>query len=121
MKITLEKTFELLQKSTAIVTDNGVVCPSLYEINIGGLNEFCSFETQDDQFLVYRYSFLEIDNQEVDLVGASLFLISSNEENDNKEVVQITLLKNWDAESDIVQSEAHLKNLEKYCFPYKGE
>lgn len=94
MLITLNKALELLENCSGIVTDQGITFPTL--IDDDEEKEFLEFEFTDDDGLIFEYKFYSQDNQNVELVGSSLFLIDSE-----KETVQITLLINWDAESSI--------------------
>ena len=101
MRIKLIIAYGLLSRAAGIVTDQGLTAPSLYEINVGGLHEFCILEQTDDDGLVYKSIFLEKDNQEVLLVNSSLFL-----KNSDGEEIQITLLKEWEVESELVFEES---------------
>jgi hypothetical protein len=96
MKIALQKAIELLSDSAGIVTDKGITFPTLFEVD-EPVEPFLEFEFTDDDGFIFEYKFYVKENQEVELVGSSLFLIDSE-----KETIQITLLKNWQAENDLI-------------------
>ena len=87
-KITLKEAYNLLEDASAVIIDNDVVLyPSLEPISGDELNEFLFFRW-DDGGLEYTLKFLEGDNQEVKVVGSSMFLYA---EGDN-EHTQLTIL-----------------------------
>lgn len=86
--ITLKEAHQILEDASAIIIDDDVVLyPSLEPISGDELNEFL-FLRWDDGGLEYTLQFLEGDNQEVEVVGSSMFLYA---EGDN-EHTQITIL-----------------------------
>ena len=88
-KITLKEAHQILEDASAIIIDNDVVLyPSLEPISGDELNEFL-FLRWDDGGLEYTLKFLEGDNQEVEIVGSSMFLYDTLSNNDH---IQITIL-----------------------------
>jgi hypothetical protein len=91
MKIPLQKAFEILQDASAvIINDQIVVYPSLSELEDDELNEFLSFSWNEGG-LEYILKFNEGDNQEVSVIGSSMFLYDTDTM-DEDDHTQITIL-----------------------------
>lgn len=89
MKITLEKAIDLLENADAVVINNDLlVYPSIDGINNDPENEFMFLSHSDPDGLIYSYKFKEGNNQEVNIVGHSMFLID-----DEGDSIQLTLLQ----------------------------
>ena len=90
-KITLKEAFRILEDASAvIINDDVVLYPSLWELRDDDTNEFLFFRW-DDGGLEYNLAFKEGDNQEVKLVGSSMFLYDTNSEGE-EDHTQITIL-----------------------------
>lgn len=91
MKIPLQKAFEILQDASAIiVNDQIVVYPSLSDLEDDDTNEFLSI-SWDEGGLEYILKFNEGDNQEVSVIGSSMFLYDTDTM-DEDDHTQITIL-----------------------------
>lgn len=91
MKIPLQKAFEILQDASAvIINDQIVVYPSLSDLEGDDTNEFLCI-TWDEDGLEYILKFNEGDNQEVEVVGSSMFLYDTDTM-DEDDHTQITIL-----------------------------
>ena len=89
--ITLKEAYQILEDANAVIIDNDVVLyPSLEPISGDELNEFLFFRW-DDGGLEYTLKFLEGDNQEVKVVGSSMFLYDTESEGEDDHI-QITIL-----------------------------
>jgi len=87
-KITLKEAYRILEDASAVIIDDDVVLyPSLSELKEDDTNEFLFFRWDDGGF-EYVVRFEEWRNQEVEVVGSSMFLYA---EGDN-EHTQITIL-----------------------------
>jgi hypothetical protein len=90
-KITLKEACDILENASAIIIeDNVVVYPSLYELEDDDTNEFL-YVQWDNEGDVYSLKFNEGDNQEVEVIGSSMFLYDTDAEGDNDHT-QITIL-----------------------------
>jgi hypothetical protein len=89
--ITLKEAFRILEDANAvIINDDVVLYPSLDMIEGSDENEFLFFRW-DDGGLEYTLKFCEGDNQEVKLVGSSMFLYDTDS-NGEEDHTQITIL-----------------------------
>jgi hypothetical protein len=89
--ITLKEAYNILQDANAvIINDDVVLYPSLWELRDDDTNEFLFFRW-DDGGLEYALIFCEGDNQEVKLVGSSMFLYDTDA-NGEEDHTQITIL-----------------------------
>ena len=90
-KITLKEACDILENASAIIIeDNAVIYPSLYELEDDDTNEFL-YVQWDNEGDVYSLKFNEGDNQEVEVIGSSMFLYDTDAEGDNDHT-QITIL-----------------------------
>lgn len=97
-KITLKQAHSILDNAHGVIIDNDVILfPSLFDLKNDDLNEFLSFRW-DDGGLAYDLGFLEGDNQQVEIVGSSMFLYDTKSEG-RDDHIQITILVNKDIES----------------------
>jgi hypothetical protein len=91
-KITLKEAYNILGNASAIIIeDNAVVYPSLYELEDDDTNEFL-YVQWDNEGEGYSLKFNEGDNQEVKIVGSSIFLYDTDAEGE-EDHTQITILK----------------------------
>jgi hypothetical protein len=89
--ITLKEAYQILEDANAVIIDNDVVLyPSLWELRDDETNEFLFFRW-DDGGLEYTLTFKEGDNQEVKVVGSSMFLHDTDSEGEDDHI-QITIL-----------------------------
>jgi hypothetical protein len=89
--ITLKEAYQILEDANAVIIDNDVVLyPSLWELRDDETNEFLYFRW-DDGGLEYTLTFKEGDNQEVKVVGSSMFLHDTDSEGEDDHI-QITIL-----------------------------
>jgi hypothetical protein len=89
--ITLKEAFRILEDASAvIINDDVVLYPSLDMIEGSDENEFLFFRW-DDGGLEYTLKFCEGDNQEVKLVGSSMFLYDTDS-NGKEDYTQLTIL-----------------------------
>lgn len=89
--ITLKEAYQILEDANAVIIDNDVVLyPSLDMIEGSDENEFLFFRW-DDGGLEYTLTFKEGDNQEVKVVGSSMFLHDTDSEGEDDHI-QITIL-----------------------------
>jgi hypothetical protein len=90
-KITLKEAYNILGNASAIIIeDNAVVYLSLYELEDDDTNEFLYLKWEDDG-QGYSLKFNEGDNQEVEVIGSSMFLYDTDAEGDSDHT-QITIL-----------------------------
>jgi len=88
----LKKAYQLLENANAvIIKDDIVLYPSLWELRNDETNEFLYLQWENDEGLGYYLKFCEGDNQEVKIVGSSMFLIDTDAQ-DEDDHTQITLL-----------------------------
>jgi uncharacterized Fe-S center protein len=80
--ITLKEAIHILENCSAIITDNCVTYPSVYE----GEDEFLTISWSDG-YDDFSDSFQEADNQTIKIVGSSMFLTDSDGDD-----YQITIL-----------------------------
>jgi hypothetical protein len=91
MIIPFEKAFKLLSDCSAvIVDDNALVYPSLDHDAKEGEDEFLYLSYTDDEGETFTYHFNKEDNENVEVVGNSMFLKDTDGE--EGEVTQLTLL-----------------------------
>lgn len=91
MKIPLQKAFEILEDASAvIINDSVLVYPSLSDLKDDELNEFLYFQWEEEG-LEYNLKFNEGDNQEVEVIGSSMFLYDTDTMNEN-DYTHITIL-----------------------------
>jgi len=89
--ITLKEAYQILEDANAVIIDDHVVLyPSLQELEDDDTNEFLFFRW-DDGGLDYTLTFKEGDNQEVKVVGSSMFLHDTDSEGEDDHI-QITIL-----------------------------
>jgi len=89
--ITLKEAFRILEDASAvIINDDAVLYPSLQELEEDDTNEFLYFRW-DDGGLEYTLTFNEGDNQEVKIVGSSMFLYDTDADGE-EDHTQITIL-----------------------------
>jgi hypothetical protein len=89
--ITLKEAFRILEDASAvIINDDVVLYPSLDMIEGSDENEFLFFRW-DDGGLEYTLKFCEGDNQEVKLVGSSMFLYDTDADG-KEDYTQLTIL-----------------------------
>jgi hypothetical protein len=89
--ITLTEAHRILEDASAvIINDDVVLYPSLDMIEGSDENEFLFFRW-DDGGLEYTLKFCEGDNQEVKVVGSSMFLYDTHA-NREEDHTQITIL-----------------------------
>ena len=92
-KITLKEAYQILQDASAIILDDSVlVYPALSELKDDDTNEFL-YVQWDDEGEGYNLKFNEGDNQEVRIVGSSMFLYDtdSNEDEDHTQITILTI------------------------------
>jgi hypothetical protein len=90
--IPLEEAYKILQDSSAIIIDDGVlVYPTLSDLEFSDENEFMYLAWTDDEGQEYTLKFAEGDNQQVKVSGSSIFLLDTDAENDT-DAIQITIL-----------------------------
>jgi hypothetical protein len=86
-KITLKEAYQILEQASAIIIDDNIlVYPSLSELKEDDTNEFMylSWENEGLEYSVFE----EGGNQEVEVVGSSMFLYA----NGDIDHTQITIL-----------------------------
>jgi hypothetical protein len=89
--ITLKEAYQILEDASAVIIDNDVVLyPSLSDLEEDDTNEFLFFRW-DDGGLEYTLTFEEGDNQEVKIVGSSMFLYDTDADGE-EDHTQITIL-----------------------------
>ena len=99
--IPLEKAFEIIADADAIITDQGVVIyPSLDELKGCDDSEFMYLAWDDDDLNFHSLHFNEGDNQEVKIVGTSMFLYDTDA-NDDEDHTGIQILKTINIEEHI--------------------
>jgi hypothetical protein len=90
-KITLKEAYNILEDASAvIINDDVVLYPSLSDLEDDDTNEFLYF-CWDDGGLEYSLKFYEGDNQEVEVVGSSMFLYDTDADGE-EDHTQITIL-----------------------------
>lgn len=99
MNITLNQAISLLNEASAITVNIDGYPAVLYPRLIQDEDEalFMDFEWGNDEGLIWFFGFNREENQEVELIGSSLFL----KEQEEDEKVEITLMKLWDVEGEI--------------------
>jgi len=91
MKIKLEDAYGILENASAvIINDNVLVYPCLSELQPSDENEFL-YLSWDDCGCEYSLKFCEGDNQEVEVIGSSMFLYDTDADDDTDHT-QITIL-----------------------------
>jgi hypothetical protein len=94
MKIKLNKAIELLKRSSAVLLDGTASVPNVWGETTMDFLQIGWTEEGGEEFCV---TFNSEDNQEVEIVMSSMFLV------DNQgEIKQIILLKPWGIESEIL-------------------
>ena len=89
--ITLKEAYQILEDASAvIINDDVVLYPSLDMIEGSDENEFLFFRW-DDGGLEYTLKFCQGDNQEVKLVGSSMFLYDTDADG-KEDYTQLTIL-----------------------------
>lgn len=91
--ITLKEAFQILEDASAVIIDDSVlVYPALSDLEDDELNEFLYFEWEDEG-LEYNLKFNEGDNQEVKVIGSSMFLYDTDtmNEDDHTRITILTL------------------------------
>jgi hypothetical protein len=90
--ITLKEAYQILEDASAIIIDDNVlVYPALTGLEGSDDNEFLYIQWWDDEGLGYELTFKEEDNQEVRVVGSSMFLYDYDAETE-EDHTQITIL-----------------------------
>jgi hypothetical protein len=91
MKIPLQKAYQILEDSSAfIINDHALVYAGFDDLTGEEDNEFLYF-SWDEEGLGYSLKFREGDNQEVEIVGSSMFLYDTDA-NGKEDHTQITIL-----------------------------
>ena len=94
MKVSLQQAYNIIEQANAvIVADDLLVYPGLSDITGEEDNQFLYCGNGD-----YSYKFEEGANQEVDIVGSSMFL--TDNEGDS---IKITILSHQEVESELKQ------------------
>lgn len=89
--IPLEEAHKILQDASAIIVyDSVLVYPSLSDLEFSDENEFLYVSWEEDGE-EYNLKFCEGDNQQVKIVGYSMFLVDIDAEGEEDET-QITIL-----------------------------
>jgi len=84
--ITLREAFEILENAAAVIIDDTVTYPTLYDLIESDENEFLHIGWEVDD-LGYTAIFQEGDNQFVKVSGSSLFMVD-----DRGEETQVSIL-----------------------------
>jgi hypothetical protein len=101
MKIPLKQAFDIISNASAvIINDDTLIYPILDELQDSDENQFL-FLSWDYNGCPYNLKFCEGDNQEVEVIGASMFLYDTDA-NDDSDVTQITILIPQNLEVDKV-------------------
>ena len=90
--IPLKEAHRILEESAAIIVEDVVIYPSVWELTGDDSNEFLYLSWTDGDFNEFSLKFLEGDNREVKVSGCSLFLTDADIDND-KDELQITILQ----------------------------
>jgi hypothetical protein len=94
-KITLKEAYQILEDASAIIIDDNVlVYPSLSELKEDDTNEFM-YLSWEDEGLEYSVRFEEKRNQQVEVVGSSMFLYAEGD----IDHTQITILTTKELEN----------------------
>jgi len=89
--ITLKEAYQILEDASAVIIDDSVlVYPALSDLEDDDTNEFLYIQW-DDEGEGYNLKFMEGDNQEVKIVGSSMFLYDTDAEGEEYHT-QITIL-----------------------------
>jgi hypothetical protein len=97
--ITLKEAYQILQDASAVSCGNFLVYPELSELEDDDTNEFLYFQWEDEGE-GYNLKFNEGDNQEVKVVGSSMFLYDTDSEGEDDHI-QITILIPKELEDEI--------------------
>ena len=89
--ITLKEAYRILEDASAVIIDDVVLYPSLWELTDDETNEFLYLEWENDGGRLFTLKFNEGDNQEVKVVGSSMFLYDTDA-NGEEDHIQITIL-----------------------------
>jgi hypothetical protein len=90
--ITLKEAYQILEDASAIILDDSVlVYPSLSDLEDDDTNEFLYIQWDDEDGQEYTLKFCEGDNQEVKVVGSSMFLYDTDADGE-EDHIQITIL-----------------------------
>lgn len=90
--ITLKEAYQILQDASAIILDDSVlVYPCLSELEDDDTNEFLYIQWEDEGE-GYNLKFNEGDNQEVKVVGSSMFLYDTDSEGEDDHIQIIILI-----------------------------
>ena len=90
--ITLTQAYHILEDASAVVVDDDtLVYPSLDMISGDEDNEFLYLQWESDGGRLFNLKFNEGDNQEVKIVGSSMFLYDTDA-NGEEDHTQITIL-----------------------------
>jgi len=65
--ISLEEAYNILEQASAIIVDDAVIYPSLWELNGDDNNEFLYLSWTDADYNEFSLKFIEGDNREVEL------------------------------------------------------
>lgn len=91
-KITLKEAYEILEDASGvIINDSTLIYPSLSDLEDKDENEFLYLQWEADGGRIYTLKFNEGDNQEVEIVGSSMFLYDTDA-NGEEDHTQITIL-----------------------------
>jgi len=89
--ITIKEAYQILEDASAIILDGSVlVYPSLSNLEDDDTNEFLYIQW-DDEGEGYNLKFNEGDNQEVTIIGSSMFLYDTDSDAE-EDHTQITIL-----------------------------
>ena len=88
--ITLKEAYQILQDARAVSCGNILAYPELSKLEDDDTNEFLYFQWEDEGE-GYNLKFNEGDNQEVKVVGSSMFLYDTDSEGEDDHT-QITIL-----------------------------
>ena len=90
--ITLKEAYQILEDASAIILDDSVlVYPALDMIEGSDENEFLYLSWDDEDGQEYSLKFCEGENQEVKVVGSSMFLYDTDSDGE-EDHIQITIL-----------------------------
>lgn len=86
--ISLKEAYDILENSSAVVIDdNALMYAGLHDLEDDDSNVFLTLSYTDDEGLIFEYNFAEGDNQEIKVLGSSMFL-----EDIDGEECQLTIL-----------------------------
>jgi hypothetical protein len=90
--ITLKEAYQILEDASAVIIDDSVlVYPALDMIEGSDENEFLYLSWDDEDGQEYSLKFCEGENQEVKVIGSSMFLYDTDADGE-EDHTQITIL-----------------------------